>query len=242
MPTPPPPHEPRTPRPARTVELEHEHILAALSGSRPALARLWRHYQPLVRAAVARRAAAFGRQHELDELCQEVWVRLLANDRRLLRYFDPERGAFGPFVQLLADQQAQQALRAELRHAWGRTSVESIDRAQWHDYEERGSTLVRSLWTRRLVRHAQHALDARDYALLVRHTAGGLEITELARELGTSCNALYKRHDRLRTKLDRLVATLPGCGVCRTLDEPSPSASRPSAPPEPTASTDRGQR
>lgn len=61
--------------------------------------------------ARALRAIPGGRRNQLPDLMQEVWIHLLADDARVLRKFDPERGFLRGFVVTVAFRRARDVLR-----------------------------------------------------------------------------------------------------------------------------------
>lgn len=185
---------------AACPELPRGVLQAALRGSPSAMSRLHHHYRPRVRRAVERVARVRGRGDDIEELCQETWCRLLANEARLLRYFDPVRGGFGAFVSRLARQQAARAIRAELRHRRERVELGEggIDRLQ---ADAGALELTRAVLAQQLRHHARGCLHPHDQALLLRCHVGDLPLGELALELGVSRHALYKRNQRLPAKL-----------------------------------------
>src|SRR5262245_62231248 len=95
-------------------------VARALSDDRAALAELARQLAPIIRARIARvlrrRASAGQPRCALDDLTQEVFVRLFASERRALRAWDPARGlSLASFVGLIAEREASSALYSQRR-------------------------------------------------------------------------------------------------------------------------------
>jgi RNA polymerase sigma-70 factor (ECF subfamily) len=95
-------------------------VACALADDRAALAELARRLAPVIRARIARvlrrRASAGQPRCALDDLTQEVFVRLLACDRRALRAWDPDRGlSLASFVGLIAEREASSVLDSQRR-------------------------------------------------------------------------------------------------------------------------------
>ena len=94
---------------ARGEGLPQERLLAALSrGESGAWQAFVRRYAGLVAAAVrgiAREPA------EIEDLAQEVFLRLCRNDFRLLRSYDPTRAGLSTWLTIVARSTARDALR-----------------------------------------------------------------------------------------------------------------------------------
>jgi RNA polymerase sigma-70 factor (ECF subfamily) len=105
-------------------------IHAALEGDRWAAIELSRRVGPAIRARVLRitRGRPTGAV-DLEDMVQEVWGRLLANDGRRLRAFDPGRGVSLPgFISLIAGQAVAEIIEAQhaqkRRAPGGTTTIE----------------------------------------------------------------------------------------------------------------------
>ncbi len=98
-----------------------ERVLArALADDRAALSELASRLAPIIRQRVARvlrrRGGAGQPRCALDDLTQEVFVRLLASDRRALRARDPARGlSVSRFVAMIAEREASSVLDSQRR-------------------------------------------------------------------------------------------------------------------------------
>lgn len=121
-------------------------LVRALADDRAALAALVSRLTPIIQARVARvlrrRASAGQLRCAVADLTQEVFVRLLASDRRALRAWDPARGlSLSSFVGLIAEREASSVLDSqrrtprsdqlelhgdleELSHGWGEPTGE----------------------------------------------------------------------------------------------------------------------
>jgi len=95
-------------------------LARALADDRAALAELASRLAPLIRKRVARvlrrRGGAGQPRCAADDLTQEVFVRLLASDRRALRAWDPARGlAVSSFVAMIAEREVSSVLDSQRR-------------------------------------------------------------------------------------------------------------------------------
>ncbi|MEM7153892.1 MAG: sigma factor [Myxococcota bacterium] len=187
--------------PPSNSDLDSTTVQNALSGDSAALSRLCHHYQPQV-LRIARQVAGRACSHDdAGELAQEVWCWLLDDTCRRLRTFDPERGSFGPFLRMVAWQQAWRIMsmwagrqRRSREIAQQRGLPEPVSHGGTSSFEHRQLVY-------RIVDLAAPRLDQFDHILLRDMALGEAPVCELAPRLGSSAAALYKRRQRLRGKL-----------------------------------------
>jgi RNA polymerase sigma-70 factor (ECF subfamily) len=107
-------------------EGERRLLASALGGDEAALVELARMLTPPIQVRVARalmrRSGARGRgasRAELDDLVQEVFVRLFAHGARVLRAWDPARGlSLVNFVGLVAEREVSNVFQSNRRAPW----------------------------------------------------------------------------------------------------------------------------
>lgn len=80
-----------------------------IAGDKRAWNRFVARYAGVIRAAVAR--VLRGRETEIDDAAQEVFVKLLHEDRRALRAFDPARASAPTWLTIVARSVALDRLR-----------------------------------------------------------------------------------------------------------------------------------
>jgi RNA polymerase sigma-70 factor (ECF subfamily) len=106
---------------------ERRLLAAALGGDEAALVELARLLTPAIQVRVARallrRSGSRGRggapRSELDDMTQEVFVRLFAHGARVLRAWDPERGlSLVNFVGLVAEREVSNVFQSNRRAPW----------------------------------------------------------------------------------------------------------------------------
>lgn len=193
----------RREKPREHVELDPHTIQRALDGDRAAFTKLYQHYAGVVRGAVAARVRAWpSMTPQLEDVLSEVWVQMLANDRRALRRYDPSRGELGYYLRLLAASRASTVLRSRARQQAllapvDRESTEEIERALLQ------RDFLETLWAK-----ARPLIKDVDEALFVRVMVMGREAKEVAPELGLGQDAAYQRLTRLRAKLLQLAAQI----------------------------------
>jgi RNA polymerase sigma-70 factor (ECF subfamily) len=106
------------------ASIDHELVSAALGGERQAVARLVARLTPVIQARVARCVLRFrsgsGRvRQDVDDLAQDVFLRLFEQDGRVLRSWQPARGlSLENFVGLVAERQSISFLRTGKRNPW----------------------------------------------------------------------------------------------------------------------------
>ncbi|MEM9456478.1 MAG: sigma-70 family RNA polymerase sigma factor [Myxococcota bacterium] len=199
---------PRTTRPSPS-ELDFEIIQQAIvDGSRRAFIDIYRHYEGKVRYGVARAALKSGRSQDMEDLIQEVWCRMMGNQRRVLSYYDPDRGRFGPYISWVAYQQALYVIRRERRKA-------PVDELPSEDEAllDEGSIhfvaqVIQSDLFQRLLAKVDTELAVEDRVLLREHYLAERTLREIAVELGVTEDTIYQRNRRLKKRLLRIGAQL----------------------------------
>lgn len=188
-------------------DLPREAIDRALDGDAAAFRRFYLHYDPTVRWAVGLRVYRWPALVPLfDDIVQEVWVRLVHRDCKVLRYYERDRDV--PFWRFLAFVSTRLGWRLGKRHLKHPES-ELFDVA---DEEDWGFVMkmLHQDFLERLVTLVRERLDDKDVALFEGFYLGGQTIREIAVELGIPENTAYQRHGRLRHKLSVLADELLG--------------------------------
>jgi RNA polymerase sigma-70 factor (ECF subfamily) len=81
---------------------ERDEIDALLSGQRGAWQGFLRRYAPVIYAAINKRLMPAGRVAEAEDVAQDIFVKICANDFRLLRGYDPSRARFTTWLTVIA--------------------------------------------------------------------------------------------------------------------------------------------
>lgn len=175
--------------------------------------RAWRTfhqvYQSRLQGAISRVTRRFpqlsGTDH-VDEIYGTLCLRLLSDDKRRLRSFDPARGTpLGAWLCTLAKNSAHDFLRSRQRQPWlGRQGDEVSEvepRAETPDafsvcaMREREQQLEQLLGT----------LSARDQEFM-RAYLEGLEPEEIASELGISVSTVYSKKHKILARLENALS------------------------------------
>lgn len=187
----------------------------ALAGDRSAITVLVDYLTPVIQARVARSLLRRPhlrdyevRQH-VEDLSQEVFAALFAEDARVLRSWDPERGlSLLNFVGFVAERQVASILRIGKRNPWREdpTLTEELDSADpAADPHEAAVSrdVLQSLLRRLEERLSPLGRHLFDLIYLQEKT-----VAEVADETGLGSDAIYAWRSRLRRLARKILATL----------------------------------
>ncbi len=179
-------------------------IRRALAGDRRAARRLAERVAPVIRARVLRMTR--GRRGpgglDTDDLIHEVWCRLLDDDGRRLRGYDPERGkTFEGYVSMVAGQlvatMAEKHAAAKRRAPGGEgelTEAQHVaDAIADPEQIAAGRDLHGALW-----RHLEGQLSERGQAVLALVYTDGLSVDEAADRMGVRKQVVYNWQHKIR--------------------------------------------
>lgn len=217
---------PREPdrRPSKPSELEPTIVRRAIfEGSQEAFVLFYRHHQAIVRYAISRAATKAGWCDDMEGLVQDIWCRFLDNDRRILSYYDEDRGKISSFVRCVAYQQAYYLLQRRRKKHPPSGDLPPEDRLRDERALRDLSALIQSDFCQKLLAGVEADLTHEDRALLHEHLVGDKALRELAKLLGTSENALSQRKRRLKQKLRQIAERLQK----HTKRRPPPSGGAP---------------
>ncbi len=197
-------------------------VQRALGGDSTALASLVRGLTPVIqgrvaRALLARRSGwAAGRsvRQEVEDLTQEIFLQLFAEDGKILRSWQPERGlSLGGFVALVTERQTVSILRTGKRNPWKEepTLVEDLDRPATDGGPEAATASREEL--RLLLERLAEELTPLGRQLFDLLFVRELGQEEVQRRTGLSADAVYAWRSRLRRLAGRLygeISEMPG--------------------------------
>lgn len=210
-------------------EATQDEVRKALAGDEPALDRLVRTLTPVIQSRVARglllrrTGTAAGRnvRQEVEDIAQEIFLVLFADDGKVLRSWQPERGLSLPnFVGLVAERQTASILRSGKRSPWKEDPTLPEDVDQTAQAPESGPEEVAT--SREQLKLLLHRLTG-ELSPLGRQLFDllflrELPLEEVTRRTGMSPDAVYAWRSRLRRLARRL------------LDEPSETRREPRNP------------
>lgn len=196
----------------RSISLE---IDSALRGDPAAIERLVAALSPIVQARIARtlllyrRGGAAGRDvhQEVADLTQEVFLLLFAQDGKVLRTWQPERGlTLENFVGLVAERQTVSLLRSGRRSPWKEdpTLAEDLDTRPSLQPETADQVASRDQ-LRYLLRRLKEELSPLGRHLFELLFVQELEVGEVEAATGLSADAVYAWRSRLRKLARRLL-------------------------------------
>jgi RNA polymerase sigma-70 factor (ECF subfamily) len=164
--------------------------------------RLKATYTGLVRGFIRRKAAAAGHHHVddyVDDVVQDVWIRLLTTSRS--NPYDRSRGRFRSFLYTLTLSALNDFFRRERRHVAGRRALPASntiiqttadDEAEW-EREYRRAVLEAVLDELRTELLASNPIRWESFK---RYTLDQEEATRVAEALGITVAAVYQHTSR----------------------------------------------
>jgi RNA polymerase sigma-70 factor (ECF subfamily) len=159
---------------------------ALLNGDSAAWASFVRRYGGLIVAAVRGIALAPG---DIEDLTQEVFVRLCKDNFRLMRTYDPDRAAMSTWLTIVARSTARDALR---RRRADSVPIEAVPEAQLAvDFVEP----VRKL------KLPEALLSPRQREILAMLYDREMEVAEIAHALGIDPQTVRSAHHKAMIKL-----------------------------------------
>ncbi len=198
-------------------DLPQEEVHRALAGDESALARLVDVLTPVIQARVARclllqrTGGSTGRaiRQEVEDLTQEVFLALWAEDGKALRRWDPRRGlSLANFVGLVAERQTVSILRSGKRSPWKEdpTLTEELDDKAPESGPEQVAASREEL--RLLVRRLHEELSPLGRHLFSLLFLEELSVPEVVQRTSMSSDAIYAWRSRLRRLAHQLFAEL----------------------------------
>jgi RNA polymerase sigma-70 factor, ECF subfamily len=175
--------------------------------------RAWRTFHELyasrLQGAISRVTRRFpqltGTDH-VDEIYGTLCLRLLSDDKRRLRSFDPSRGTpLGAWLCALAKNSAHDFLRSRQRQPWlGRLADEVSDVEPRSEVPDAFSLCAMHEGARRL-EQLLGTLSERDQEFIHAYLQG-LEPEEIASELGISVSTVYSKKHKIMTRLENALS------------------------------------
>jgi RNA polymerase sigma-70 factor (ECF subfamily) len=161
-----------------------------------------------VAAALDRRGRVRGPARDADilDLTQEVLLALFEADGRVLRSWDPGRGASLPtFCGLVAERTAASILRSGRRGAWREDPTEGVDLDRLTPPDRGPGPVVEDReFLAALLDRLRAALNPRGLSLFVAIYVEALPIESVAARHGITVEAVYVWRSRARKLLQRL--------------------------------------
>jgi len=178
-------------------------VRAALEGDPKAGSALVERAAPAIRARVLRH---IGRRRlaglDADDLTHEVWCRLLRDDAKRLRAYDPAKGkTFGGYLSMVAGQLISNVV--EQHHAvkrqapGGETALEEATAVGEKAASPERSAIERQS-LRALFAHLDGALPPKGRVVLHLLYTDGLSVEEAARRMGATRQVVYNWQHKIR--------------------------------------------
>lgn len=159
---------------------------ALLNGDRTAWENFVRRYGGLIVAAVRGIALAYS---DVEDLTQEVFVRLCKDDFRLLRNYDPARAGLSTWLTIVARSTARDALR---RRRADSVPIEAVPEAQ---------LAVDPVEPVQKLKLPEALLSPRQREILAMLYDREMDVAEIARALGIDPQTVRSAHHKAMIKL-----------------------------------------
>jgi RNA polymerase sigma-70 factor (ECF subfamily) len=189
-------------------------VAQAISGDTHAARALVGELAPIVQARVARalvrRRGGSGRdvRQEVEDITQEIFGALFADEGRVLRAWDPARGlSLVNFVGLIAEREAASILRSGRRSPWtdSPTEMDELEESAPPAPAMEARLVSRELLAR-LVERVRGSLSPRGLELFFRLIVDEEPVESVCATTGMTPDAVYAWRSRL-AKLVRALAT-----------------------------------
>jgi RNA polymerase sigma factor (sigma-70 family) len=185
-------------------------LARALAGDRAAAESLVRALMPVVQVRVygalaARRGAARSRdiRQEVEDLTQEVLMRVFADDMRVLRSWDAARGlSLKGFVGLVSEREVGHVLKSARRSPFTAdpTDVADLERAAGSAHGPESALASRQNWDR-VWERLKSELTPKGHELFRLIVLEERTVEEVSRELGMQPDAVYDWRSRLTKRI-----------------------------------------
>jgi len=160
--------------------------IALLSGDGAAWEGFVRRYGGLIVAAVRGIAPT---HRDVEDLAQEVFVRLCKDDYRLLRSYDPERAGLSTWLTIVARSTARDALR---RRRADTVPIDAVPEAQ---------LAVDAVEPTQKLKLPEALLSPRQREILAMLYDREMDVAEIARALGIDPQTVRSAHHKAMLKL-----------------------------------------
>lgn len=196
-------------------EVERQLVQAALAREPEPMRALIRMLTPVIQARVARVLVRRPRQgrdvrQEVLDLTQEVFLALLSDNGRVLRAWDPSRGAsLSNFVGLVAEREVMSILRSGRRSPFTEDATDAPVPSDWRD--ERSDVEARVTerdYVSTLLTRLEQELSPLGFQVFDMLWCQQLSPDETALALGMSLDAIYAWQSRIKKKARALADEL----------------------------------
>lgn len=191
-------------------------VLRALEGRpedvRALLARIGGVVQARAARALFRRRGGSGRdaRQEVEDMAQEVFLALFADDGKVLRAWDHERGlSLENFVGLVAEREVSGRMRSGKRNPWRDDPIDgdALDRVESEGATAEASLLTRDVLTK-VAERLREELSTRGLELFYRLLIDEEPLADVCAATGLTKDAAYAWKSRLSRRVREIVLEL----------------------------------
>ena len=192
--------------PPRAEDEERDLVDRLLRDDPAAWRELDSKYSRIVLSCIHRVLARFGRvtgSHDVEEVYARFCLQLLANDKKKLRAFDPDRGnKLSSWLGLLATHATYDYLRV-LRRDSTLEPLPDSERLGSCDTSPYEATLLRE--RARIAAQMMATLSKRDREFVELYFGEGLEPEQVASEMGINVKTVYSKKHKITARLEGLL-------------------------------------
>lgn len=165
------------------------HLERLVAGDKAAWDRFVARNARFVYAAVQRRLGPFGRRDDVEDVVQDVFVRLCARDFRLLKTYDPARAKISTWLTVVANSAAIDHLR---RQKSANRPIDSVPEAELSVEPPKDPVQVKI---------PEGLLSPRQALVLELLYTREMEVNEAARAMGVDPQTVRSTHHKALLKL-----------------------------------------
>lgn len=192
----------------KTDDLE---LLADLLAAKPGAWRpFYDRFERLIAGCIRRVCGRYAHRpaaEDIEDLINTVCLQMLNNDYRKLRQFDPLKGyRLSSWVGLISTNVAHDALR---RRGPTVQPMDALEAAGFEPVDPGPSPAETTLRRQRvtLLERALEQLAPAERSFVEYYYARGLSAHDVADLMGTTINTVYSRKNKVRSKLQRIIAS-----------------------------------
>ena len=192
----------------RAFAVEPDELQATLIGDQPRLANLMDELRPSVQREVASSLRLHAQQagrdahQEVADFVQEVFIGLLADDARVLRTWDPDRGRTLPsFVRLVARRHVARVMRTRCKNPWSELPTDGHGLEVLASCSAMSDRVESRSVLERVLREVYDEADDRGKLLFEMLYLEERSVEEAQEETGMTRDAIYAWRFRFRKNL-----------------------------------------
>lgn len=167
----------------------------ALSGNDLAWDKLFHKLWSVITVVIATKARNIGGNPLIEDIAQNVFLRLMENDAKRLRLFDPHKGTLERYIATVANRCTVDYFRSNMKH------FRNVDLSQLPEmYTDPDSSLMASSWE---ITAALKMLSPRENEVIQLLFKKHLSVAEAAEKLGITAETIRSVKSHALKKLKK---------------------------------------